>query len=146
MGGEGGRRGERIENEFGIDMYTLLGSLLVLQESVHRSVVSDPMGCSPPGSSGHRILQARILERSSLSLLQGIFPTQGSNPGLPYCRQILYHLSHRTVCTTDTQPEPAARHGELCSMHVAVWTGGAGGEWTRVYVWLSGCALHLHLP
>ena len=28
-------------------------------------------------------------------LLQGIFPTQGSNPGLLYCRQTLYHLSHR---------------------------------------------------
>ena len=27
-------------------------------------------------------------------LLQGIFPTQGSNPGLPYCRQMLYCLSH----------------------------------------------------
>ena len=31
----------------------------------------------------------------SLSLLQGIFPTQGSNPGLPRCRQILYQLSHK---------------------------------------------------
>ena len=31
----------------------------------------------------------------SHSLLQGIFPTQGSNPGFPYCRQILYHLSHQ---------------------------------------------------
>ena len=31
----------------------------------------------------------------SLSLLQGIFPTQGLNLGLPYCRQILYQLSHR---------------------------------------------------
>ena len=30
----------------------------------------------------------------SLSLLQGIFPTQGSNPGLPHCRQILYQLNH----------------------------------------------------
>ena len=28
------------------------------------------------------------------SLLQGIFQTQGSNPGLLHCRQILYHLSH----------------------------------------------------
>ena len=28
-------------------------------------------------------------------LLQGIFPTQGSNPGLPHCRQTLYHLSHQ---------------------------------------------------
>ena len=31
----------------------------------------------------------------SLSLLQGIFPTQGSNPGLLNCRQILYQLSHK---------------------------------------------------
>ena len=31
----------------------------------------------------------------SLPLLQGIFPTQGLNPGLPHCRQILYRLSHR---------------------------------------------------
>ena len=41
---------------------------------------------SPPGTNtgvgGH-------------SLLQGIFLTQGSNPGLPPCRQILYHLSHQ---------------------------------------------------
>jgi len=28
-------------------------------------------------------------------LLQGIFPTQGSNPGLLHCRQILYQLSHQ---------------------------------------------------
>ena len=31
----------------------------------------------------------------SLSLLQGIFPTQGSNPGLPRCRWILYQLSYQ---------------------------------------------------
>ena len=31
----------------------------------------------------------------SLSLLQGIFPTQGSNPGLQHCRQILYQLSYK---------------------------------------------------
>ena len=30
----------------------------------------------------------------SRSLLQGIFPTQGSNAGLPHCRRILYHLTH----------------------------------------------------
>ena len=28
-------------------------------------------------------------------LLQGIFPTQGSNPGLPHCRQTLYHLRYQ---------------------------------------------------
>ena len=31
----------------------------------------------------------------SLSFLQGIFPTQGSNPGLPHCKWILYQLSHK---------------------------------------------------
>ena len=31
----------------------------------------------------------------SLSLLQGIFSTPGSNPGLPHCRWILYQLSHK---------------------------------------------------
>ena len=31
----------------------------------------------------------------SLSLLQGIFPSQGSNPGLPHCRWILYQPSHK---------------------------------------------------
>ena len=29
------------------------------------------------------------------SLLQGIFSTQGWNPGLPHCRQVLYHLNHQ---------------------------------------------------
>ena len=32
---------------------------------------------------------------SSLSLLQGLFSTQGSNPGLPHCRWILYQLSYK---------------------------------------------------
>ena len=31
----------------------------------------------------------------SLSLLQEIFPTQGSNSGLPHCRWILYQLNHK---------------------------------------------------
>ena len=48
----------------------------------------DPMDCpwnSPGQNTGV----------GSLSLLQGIFPTQGSNPGLPHCRQILYQLSYK---------------------------------------------------
>ena len=62
-------------------------------ESESRSVVSDslqPHGLySPWNSSGQNT------GVGSLSLLQGIFPTQGSNPGLPHCRQILYQLSHK---------------------------------------------------
>ena len=49
----------------------------------------DPMDCSLPGSSVHGIFQARILEWVSIPfschfLLQGIFLTQGSNPGLSH--------------------------------------------------------------
>ena len=36
------------------------------------------------------------------ALLQGIYPIQDSNPGLPHCRWILYHLSH-CVCTKSLQ-------------------------------------------
>ena len=53
----------------------------------------DPVDCSRPGSSVQGILQARILVCHFL--LQGIFPTQESNPGLLHCRQILYRLSHQ---------------------------------------------------
>ena len=80
------------------------------------------MDYSRPVSSAHGTLQARILESDSpsvmyhslrpcglyrpqsspgqntgvvsLSLLRGIFPTQGLNPGLLQCRQILCQLSH----------------------------------------------------
>ena len=52
------------------------------------------MDCSPPGPSVHGISQARILEWVAISFFQGIFPTQGSNPSLLHCRQILYFLSH----------------------------------------------------
>jgi len=44
----------------------------------------------------------------SLSLLQGIFPTQGSNPGLPHCRWILYQLSYQRspfIGRTDAKTE-----------------------------------------
>ena len=37
----------------------------------------------------------RILEWVANFLLQGLFPTQGLNPSLLYCRQILSHLSHQ---------------------------------------------------
>ena len=40
------------------------------------------------------INQARILEWIAI-LLQGIFPSLESNPGLPHCRQIFYQLSHQ---------------------------------------------------
>ena len=54
-----------------------------------------PTDCNPPGSSVQGILQSRILEWvETHALLQGIFLTQGSNPGLfrlLHWMQILYH-------------------------------------------------------
>ena len=49
-----------------------------------RLTLSDPVNCSPPGSSVHGISQARILERvaTHIFLLQRIFQTRGSNPSL----------------------------------------------------------------
>ena len=47
------------------------------------------MDCSLPGSSLQGIFQARVLEWVAIFLLQGIFPTQGSNPSLPHSRQML---------------------------------------------------------
>ena len=87
----------------------------------------DPMDCNLPGSSVHGIFQVRVLEWVAISfsrgssqpkdqtrvpriadrcftvLLQGIFPTHGSNPGLLHCRQILYCLNHQgSLCKVFT--------------------------------------------
>ena len=62
-------------------------------ESESHSVVSDSVrshGLHVPWNS-----PGQNIEVSSLSLLQGIFPTEGSNSDLPHCGQILYHLNHK---------------------------------------------------
>ena len=58
------------------------------------STLCHPMDCSPPGSYVHGILQARKQEWVAIPFSR-IFPTQGLNPGLLLCREILYHLSHQ---------------------------------------------------
>ena len=57
--------------------------------------VCNPMDCSQLGSSVHGDSPGKNTGVGCHALLQGIFPTQGSNPGLPHCRQILYYLSHQ---------------------------------------------------
>ena len=66
---------------------------LLDSENESCSVVSDslpPHGLYSPWNS-----PGQNTEVGSRSLLQGIFLTQASNPGLLYCRQILYQLSHQ---------------------------------------------------
>ena len=55
----------------------------------------DPMDCSPPGSSVHGDFPGKSTGVGCHAILQGIFPNQGSNPGLLHYRWILYHLSHQ---------------------------------------------------
>ena len=63
---------------------------------VHQSrlTLSDPLACSPPGSSVHGIFQARVLQWVAISF-QGIFPTQGLTLRLLHWQAgslLLYHL------------------------------------------------------
>ena len=60
----------------------------------------DPMDRSLPRSSVHGIFQARILLWVAISFSVGSspledLPTQGSNPSLLLCRQMLYRLSYQ---------------------------------------------------
>ena len=55
----------------------------------------DPMDCSPSGSSIYEDSPGKTTGVGDHALLQGIFPIQVSNPGLPHCRRILYCLSHQ---------------------------------------------------
>ena len=68
-------------------------SILLHGESESHSVVSNSLQphwlynpCNSPGQN---------TGMGSLSLLQRIFPTQWSNPGLPHCRWIFYQLTHK---------------------------------------------------
>ena len=53
------------------------------------------MDCGPLGSSVHEDSPGKNPGVDCHALLQGIVPTQSSNPGLLHCRPILYHLSHQ---------------------------------------------------
>ena len=55
----------------------------------------NPMDCSPPGSTVHGDSPGKKTGVGCHALLHSIFPTQGSKPGLPHFRQILYCLSHQ---------------------------------------------------
>ena len=91
-----------VGNYSGISEWPLnaVAYVLIVKWSESRSVVSDslrPHGLhfgsrglySPWNSLGQNT------GMGSLSLLQGIFPSQGSNPGLRHCRRILYQLSRK---------------------------------------------------
>ena len=71
--------------------YINLESCLVTQSC---PTLCNPVDCSLPDSSVRVDSPGKNTGVSGPALLQGIFPTQGLNPGLPHHRQILYCLSH----------------------------------------------------
>ena len=87
---------ERVRHDFATKQQqykTLEANRQLKSESESRSVVSDswwPCGLYSPRNS-----PGQSTGVGSCSLLQGIFPTHGSNPGLLHCRWILYQLSHK---------------------------------------------------
>ena len=80
-----------------MDCWLFIGSLLKVKVKVAQfcATLCDPMDYSLWNSLGQNP------GVGSLSLLQGIFPTQGLNPGLPYYRRILYQLSHSFIFLTE---------------------------------------------
>ena len=66
----------------------------------------------------------------NLSLLQGVFPAQGSNPGLPYCRRVLYQLSHREALLKGDKIliwKMSSLGTSLVVQWLRLWTSTAGG-------------------
>ena len=57
--------------------------------------LSDAVDCITPGSAVHGYSPGKGTGVCCHALLQGIFPVQGWNPGLPHCRWVLYCLSHQ---------------------------------------------------
>ena len=78
-----------------IQSYHHLRVFCVCAYSLSHIWLCDLLDCSLPGSSVHGDSPGKNTAVGCHTLLQGIFPTQGSNPGFPHCRQILYHLSHQ---------------------------------------------------
>ena len=78
----------------------------------------DPEDCSPPGSSVHGDSPGKNTGVLCHALLQGIFPTQGSNSGLMHCRWILHHLSHQGRPTTWEKLPKNSTSTILCSFGI----------------------------
>ena len=85
----------------------------------------DPTDCGLSGSSVHGDSPGKNTGVGCHALLQGIFPTKGSNPGLPHRRQIFHHLSHQgssteasgnlQICRQPVRTADVLRTGNICS-------------------------------
>ena len=90
------------------------------------------MDCSLPGASVHGDSPGKNTGVGCHALLQGIFPTQGSNPGLPHCRWILYQLSHQgspRILEWVAYPFPRGSYWHRNQIGVSCIAGGIFTSW-----------------
>ena len=81
----------------------------------------NPMDCSRQAPLSMGILQARMLEWVAMPSFQGIFPTQGSNPGLLHYRLIFYCLSHQGSPLTLTKAYKSKQALLLLFLHLSTY-------------------------
>ena len=116
-------------------MTTIRVKVLVAQSC---PTLCDPTDCSPPGSSVHGILQARILERVTI-------PLHWLNPSLSHCRQILYFWASREATVTFYVEVHIARTGASCQKPMrSPSLVPVPCEWTSGSRSLSVSSLDLH--
>ena len=105
-----------------------------------------PALCNPMDYPICGILQARILEWVAFPFSRGIFPTQGSNPDLPHCRQIFfffYQLNHQgsprilewvAYPWPADLPDPEINPGSP-SLQADSLPAELRGLWSKAWVW-----------
>ena len=106
-----------------------------------------PHNCSLPGSSGRKISRnylGKNIGGGSHSLLQGTFPTQELNLGLPHCRQILYHLSHQGSTVKCLRPATSLCHKKKKARERIKW-GALEIQVARKSTW-PGHGTYSHVP
>ena len=95
-------------------------------------ILWDPMNCSPPSSSFHRISQARILEWVAISFSRGSSPPGDQTPYLPETLRGLKHI----LCAPGPR-DPTETETELC---LGVSWGGTGQQWPATGAGALGAA------
>ena len=111
----------------------------------HVWLFATPWTVAPPVSSAHGDSPGKDTGVGCHALFQGIFPTEGSNPGLLHCGQILYQLSHQgsprilewVACPFSrgsSWPRNQTRVSWVAGRFFTIWaTGEAPVLWIRCY-------------
>ena len=117
---------------------------LIYFESESCSVVSDSL--QPYRLHGPWNCPGQNTGVDSCSLLQGIFPTQELNPGLPHCRWILYYLSHKgNPRILEWVAYPFSSRSSQCRNRTGVSciAGGFFTSWAMRKIYLKGNIFNL---